>query len=160
MSVAAEYQPPLPHPRVDALKCIDLATRLFPFFVGLACLVMAERLWALNDLVNVQTWISWFWPWYAAAAGIATIAYGLFPRKVALLAISGAMVTALFVARALGAVFQLIETSNNISAPQLHIAAVMYTVGAVSCALIWTKVLHPSTHILKAHKTIVGGAAG
>lgn len=144
-------------PTKQALKYIDFGTRLFPFLVGLACLFMAERLVALNSLQSVHTWVSWFWPYYAGAAGIVTIFYGLFPRNTILLATSGAMVVSLFFSRALGSVFQLLVGTNNISIPQLHIAGIMYTIGAAACALIWVKVFRPSTHLLKAHETIIRG---
>lgn len=143
----------------QALRYIDLATRLFPFVVALACFALSNRLYVLEDAAKVTqtaTWAVSFWPWYALLTGVVTMLYGLFPRNVYLLASSGALVVSLFMSRAFGAVFQLIEGSTKLSPPQLHIAGIMYTLGALCCALIWTKTLRPSTHILKAHKTILG----
>lgn len=150
-------------PVKEALVYIDLATRAFPFFVGLVCLFLAERLWALEDaaaITQTATWAIQVWPWYALATGLVTVAYGFFPRNVYLLAMSGAMVVALFVSRALGVVFQITEGSTKLSPPQLHIAGIMYTLGAVACVFIWTKVLRPSTHILKASRAIGKEAEG
>lgn len=127
--------------------------RVVPMVVGLASLLIANRLWEINRLAEDGYGQTFFlpslWSWWMLAAGVASVAYACWFTSRVLLAISGALVVAGLMSRAVVVVFQLADGSTSLLEPQLHVAGSVYTLLSFLVALVWVRVMRPATSLLR-----------
>lgn len=127
--------------------------RAIPIIVGLATLLVANRLWVINDLFDDGKFVPGLWPWWMLAGGIACLVYAFNFKSLFLLSLSGSMVVSGYLARAIAVGYQLTDGSSGLLGAQLHLAGAIYTLSAFALGVVWYRVLRPATGLLRIRDT-------
>lgn len=129
--------------------------RFIPLLVGVASVLLSNRLYELNALANAgvianTVFYPLLWSWWMLFAGALCVMYAWKIDNRWWGALSGAAVVTGFASRALGVAYQLwYKTTTVLADPQLHVIGIIYTVTAFLAFVVWFRLLRPATTLLR-----------
>jgi hypothetical protein len=126
--------------------------RVVPLFVGLACILLANRLYAIDQTFNDHDFYPALWPWWMLAAGVACLWYAAVPADRWAMALSGSLASSAMFARAVALALDLIDGGSVLARPQVHVAGIVYTLTAGLIAVVWVRVMRPASTLLRRRR--------